>query len=204
MPTAVASARSACSIRVPAACPIRRSAGVTPGTFCRASQALRAAKSRSGWRHTTIFYGTAPYSVTKAAITTLMECLYGQLRDIGSKIHCGVVIPGFVQTTPNDDAARHTAEMLRRYGYPATPGTPAEIAAFTLDSIEHARFWAHPSVSDDQRLTGGRHRETLEWVDAINRTRAETMARRLNPDPYLWGPPSPEAFDENVGVVQGD
>jgi 2-hydroxycyclohexanecarboxyl-CoA dehydrogenase len=137
-----------------------------------------------------LMYGAAPYSVTKAAITALMECLYGQLRDVRSKIHCGVVLPGLVQTTPDDQVVQDSAEMLRRYGCPATPCQPDDVAVFTLDAIERGKFWAHPSVSDDERLTGGRHSETLQWMDRIYRTRAETMAKRLNPDPYLWGPPS--------------
>jgi NAD(P)-dependent dehydrogenase (short-subunit alcohol dehydrogenase family) len=133
-------------------------------------------------------YGHAPYTVTKAATAALMECLYGQLRDARSKVRCAVVVPGLVQTS-NDDV-RETAEMLRNHGFPATLTQPAEVAAFTLDAIARDRFWVHPTVADDERLWGGRHRETLEWADAMYFIRATTMANRANPDPYLWGPPS--------------
>jgi NAD(P)-dependent dehydrogenase (short-subunit alcohol dehydrogenase family) len=136
-----------------------------------------------------LMYGVAPYAVTKSAITALMECLHGQLRDAGSKIRCGVVVPGVVATQPGS-TTNDIAGMLRQYGFPATLSEPDEVARFTLEAMAAGRFWAYPDVDDDARLTGGRHRESIEWANAIYRAKADAITNRDGPDAYLWGPPA--------------
>jgi hypothetical protein len=79
---------------------------------------------------------------------------------------------------------------MRRHGLPAALGEPDEVAAYTIEAIRTDSFWAHPDVADDERLTGGRHHETVEWENEIYRTRADALITRSAPDAYLWGPPS--------------
>ena len=42
--------------------------------------------------------GTGPYNVTKHAVVTLSETLYGELAALGSKAGVSVLCPGFVNT----------------------------------------------------------------------------------------------------------
>ncbi len=144
----------------------------------------------SGAGVTGLMYGNGPYAVSKAAITALMECLYGQLRDAGSKIRAGVVVPGLVATMQTDEIAQGVVANLRANGFPATLTRPEEVANFTVDAMSRDRFWVHPGLDEDARLAGGKHRETIEWANAMYHTKAGVMERRDNPDPYLWGPPS--------------
>lgn len=135
-------------------------------------------------------YGNGPYTVTKAAITSLMECLHGQLRDAGADIVATLIFPPVTNTFPTDEVAAGVADMLKGAGLPSVMAQPDDVAGFTIEAIRRDSFWAHPDVADDERLTGGRHRDALEWENGIYRARAETMIARSTPDSYLWGPPS--------------
>jgi NAD(P)-dependent dehydrogenase (short-subunit alcohol dehydrogenase family) len=135
-------------------------------------------------------YGNGPYSVTKAAIVSVMECLYGQLRDAGADIVAGLVFPGLTNTFPTDEISKQVVERIRSHGNPAVLAQPDDTATFIIESIRRDSFWAHPDIADDERLTGGRNRETLEWENGLYRSRAEALIQRSAPDPYLWGPPS--------------
>jgi NAD(P)-dependent dehydrogenase (short-subunit alcohol dehydrogenase family) len=133
-------------------------------------------------------YGNGPYAVTKAGITSVMECLYGQLRDAKADIVAGLIFPPLTNTFPTDESSDMVLQMMRTSGVPVAMAQPDEVAAFTIEAIRRDTFWAHPDVADDQRQTGGRHRESLEWENALYRTRAETLISRSAPDHYLWGP----------------
>lgn len=67
---------------------------------------------------------------------------------------------------------------------------PSEVAEFTVDAIRRDIFWANPDLETDQRLTGGRHAETITWANGIYQRRAAALTERTPPDSYLWGPPS--------------
>jgi NAD(P)-dependent dehydrogenase (short-subunit alcohol dehydrogenase family) len=144
----------------------------------------------SGAGATGTMYGNGPYAVTKAAITSLMECLYGQLRDAGADIVASLVFPPVTDTSGVEGRVERTVEMLRANGMPACALEPENVAEFTVEAIQRDSFWARPDLSDDERLTGGKRRENIEWESEIYRTRAETIIARGAPDPYLWGPPS--------------
>jgi NAD(P)-dependent dehydrogenase (short-subunit alcohol dehydrogenase family) len=135
-------------------------------------------------------YGNGPYAVTKAAITSLMECLHGQLRDARADIVASLVFPPVTNTMPTDELGAAVERMLRAVGLPAVLAQPDEVAAFTIDAIRRDAFWAHPDAAEDERHTGGRHRETIEWENDVYRTRAQVLIDRAAPDAYLWGPPS--------------
>jgi NAD(P)-dependent dehydrogenase (short-subunit alcohol dehydrogenase family) len=144
----------------------------------------------SGAGATGTMYGNGPYASTKAAITSVMECLYGQLRDAGADIVPGLIFPGVTDTFPSPDAGPMVVEMLRQHGCLAVLSPPSEVAASAIDAIRRDIFWANPDLETDRRLTGGRHAETIEWANGIHRSRAAALIDRTPPDPYLWGPPS--------------
>jgi hypothetical protein len=125
-----------------------------------------------------------PYATTKAAIVTLMECLYGQLRDAQADIVTTLIFPGLTDTLGDPEATRQSIAFLRANGLPATFTEPQEVAANAIETIRSEGFWARPSMADKD------HRETVEWESQIYRTRAEAIISRNSPDAYLWGPPS--------------
>ena len=138
----------------------------------------------SGAGGTGTMYGNGPYATTKAAIVTMMECLYGQLRDAGADVVATLIFPGVTDTFETPERAQQTVQFMRATGLPATLTTPDEVARTAIEAIRQDSFWARPSVDDHA------HRETVEWEAAIYRTRAETLIARRPPDPYLWGPAS--------------
>src|SRR5689334_12692167 len=138
----------------------------------------------SGAGSTGTMYGNGPYAVTKAAITSLMECLYGQLRDAGADIVPSLVFPPVTDTSGVEGRVESTVKMLHATGMPAVASRPDDVAAFTVDAIRRDTFWARPDTAEP-----GRH-EQADWETQIYRTRAETLIARTQPDAYLWGPPS--------------
>jgi len=145
----------------------------------------------SGAGNTGTMYGNAPYSVTKCAQVSLMECLHGQLRDANADIVATVVFPGVTATMATDEMAQGTEAMLRATGIPAAAlMQPSNVAEYTLEAIRNDSFWAHPTLEDDERLTGGTQAATIEWEHDIWRTRLDAMIARSDPSAYLWGPPS--------------
>lgn len=137
----------------------------------------------SGAGGTGTMYGNGPYTTTKAAIVSLFECLYGQLRDAGADIVATLIFPG-VTDTRGPERAHQTVAFMRANGLPATFTEAHEVATNAIDAIRNNSFWARPSADDP------RHAETVAWETGIYRTRAETLIARTPPDPYLWGPAS--------------
>lgn len=138
----------------------------------------------SGAGGTGTMYGNGPYATTKAAIVSLFECLYGQLRDAGADIVASLIFPGVTNTFPTPERTQQTVAFMRANGLPATFTEPEEVAQNAVDAIRNDSFWARPSADDE------RHAETVAWEAGIYRTRAETLIARTPPDPYLWGPAS--------------
>ncbi len=138
----------------------------------------------SGAGATGTMYGNGPYAVAKAAITSLMECLYGQLRDAGADIVAGLVFPSVTSTHGPDEVGERTVQMLRGTGVPVRLMQPDEVATFTVDAIRRDTFWAQPDDADP------RNHEIVEWQRKIYQLRAEAITQRTPPDTYLWGPPS--------------
>lgn len=134
-----------------------------------------------------VMYGIAGYVVSKSAIITLMECLHGQLRDAGADIRAGLVFPPLTRTMPMADMM---CEMLNQHGAPWVVADPDEVAVSVVEAIEKDSFWAHATIDDDARLTGGKHRERMEWEAGMLRARTDAILERTEPDTYLWGPPA--------------
>jgi NAD(P)-dependent dehydrogenase (short-subunit alcohol dehydrogenase family) len=83
-----------------------------------------------------VMYSGASYATTKQAVCTLMEGLYGQLRDLGADIRTTVVLPPLARTNlAGDPATMHPVEQgLRAAGVPAVLVEPEELAALVLDA----------------------------------------------------------------------
>lgn len=107
------------------------------------------------------------YPVTKAAVTTLTECLWGQLRELGSKVSASLLLPssrtpGVLATgiwraganrpdryrrgDPDDDAPRDAlAEDRARAaaaGQEVVEAPLSEVADLCIEAIRDDVFWA--------------------------------------------------------------
>lgn len=143
----------------------------------------------SGAGATGVMYTGPGYAVTKQAVCTLMECLYGQLRDLGSKIKATVVFPPLTKSNLAGDPEFmvFVAQGLEGNGVPAGLAEPEEVAQFVVEAIEADSFWAHGTVEQDARISEGRLKANIEWEHEILRARAEALIARSAPDTYIWG-----------------
>jgi NAD(P)-dependent dehydrogenase (short-subunit alcohol dehydrogenase family) len=143
----------------------------------------------SGAGATGVMYTGPGYAVTKQAVCTLMECLYGQLRDMGSAIKATVVFPPLTKSNLAGDPAfmEFVAQGLESNGVPAGLAEPEEVAQFVVEAIENDSFWAHGTVEQDARISEGRLKANIEWEHEILRARAEALIARTPPDSYIWG-----------------
>lgn len=130
---------------------------------------------------------TPQYAVTKAAVVTLTECLYGQLEAAGSKVKASVLFPGphMLRTGLFESWRNRPADVAkqrpRRTPYVtieqyeklmADAGvdvqyTPVEeVAARVVQGIRDEQFWILPPS---------------DRTDESIRARAESMLQRKNP-----------------------
>jgi NAD(P)-dependent dehydrogenase (short-subunit alcohol dehydrogenase family) len=139
-------------------------------------------------------YNSTIYATTKSAVTTITECLYGQLRSIGSDIvvsllfpstggggimNTGIFRPGRNRPTRYDrpgmaglegrDALTPFLESVQSAGEEVKYASLEEVAELALDGILADRFWIHHA---------GPHSAAM--IDA----RAESMRDATQPD-YL-------------------
>lgn len=145
--------------------------------------------SSSGSGTVGVCYQTPSYSVSKQAVCTLLECLYGQLRDLRSQIDVHVVLPPLTKTNLAGDpnAMGFVQQGLRNGGVPTALAEPSDVAATIVEAIRNGNFWVVNDHEADARLTGGRFSAQIDWEHQIFRNRAESFATRTAPDPYLWG-----------------
>lgn len=100
--------------------------------------------------------GMGPYNVTKHAVVTLSETLYGELKSAGSPVGVSVLCPGFVNTriyesqrnrpeglrntttqpTEQDEKRR---EMAARFFAQAMPAS--DVANLVADAVENESFY---------------------------------------------------------------
>jgi len=134
-------------------------------------------------------YHTPSYSTMKAAVLTLMECLYAQLRDLGSTVKAHVVLPPLTQTGLAGDPSfmPMVQQGLERGGVITVLAQPEEVADTVLEAIRADRFFATLDHEADERRLGGRFAKDLDWQNDIIRKRADALIARGAPDPYLWG-----------------
>jgi NAD(P)-dependent dehydrogenase (short-subunit alcohol dehydrogenase family) len=136
-----------------------------------------------------VMYQTPPYTSSKAAVCSVMECLYGQLRDMGSKVRAHVVMPPLTNTNLAGKPGLMTfvQEGLAAWGVPAVLAEPEQVAETVLEAIRSDRFWVYHDREADARLTDGKFAEVIEWQDEMVRQHARSLIDRTDPDPYLWG-----------------
>lgn len=134
-------------------------------------------------------FQTAPYATVKNAQLSIIESLYGQVRERGLPIQVGVIVPPLTRTNlAGDDLTvwdRVTAG-LGRDGKPAPLIEPEEFAEVTLAGIREDRFWIEATPEDDERFFGGRYAGSIRSSRRRIRAKAEAMATYLPPDSYLW------------------
>lgn len=133
-------------------------------------------------------YSGAPYAATKMAVLSLMESLYGYLRDQKSKIRAACLFPPL---TRSGMGSPMVADMLRQGGVPAALAEPEELAQVVVEGIENNAFWLNPSSDQDERIFGGRLKEIHDWQNEMVMKKAHAMIDQTPPDPYLWSPGPP-------------
>jgi NAD(P)-dependent dehydrogenase (short-subunit alcohol dehydrogenase family) len=136
-----------------------------------------------------VMYTGAGYAVTKQGVVTLMECLYGQLRDAGADIQATVVFPPLAKTNlAGDPEIMHMVQAgLQGNGVPPVLAEPEEVAQTVLEAIQSDSFWAHHDHEADARLSNNRFKAVIDWEDEMIRNRAAAIIGRDKPDSYLWG-----------------
>ena len=127
------------------------------------------------------------YPVTKAAVVTLTECLWGQLRDLGSKVSASVLFPstrtpGVLDTgiwraganrperysrgDPDDgqarDALKEYLERAEAAGQEVAIAPLSEVAELCVDAIQRDNFWATYPREDTEAMIRARAKSQLE------------------------------------------
>lgn len=130
---------------------------------------------------------TPQYAATKAAVVTITECLYGQLRQANARVGASVLFPGphmlrtglfeSWRTRPDEFAKQRPRQTpyttvedlearLAAAGVDVAYTDPADVAAAVVEGIRASAFWIHPRS---------------EAGDARIQARADSMLRRDNP-----------------------
>ncbi len=100
--------------------------------------------------------GLGPYNVTKHAVVTLSETLYGELQGAGSGVGVSVLCPGFVKTriyesdrnrpehlgpSQQIDAAEREQRRKMAAAFFEQAMSPREVADLVLDAVVRGRFY---------------------------------------------------------------
>ena len=135
-----------------------------------------------------VCHQTPSYSSSKAAVCTLLECLYGHLRDQGTAIKVHVVLPPLTKTglIGNPDFMGMVQQGLRNGGVPTGLAEPSDVAATVVDAMRTGQFWAVNDHAADQRLNGGQFADQIDWEHQMLHNRTDSYIDRKTPDSYLW------------------
>lgn len=130
---------------------------------------------------------TPQYAVTKAAVVTLTECLYAQLRATTDLVGASVLFPGphilrtglfeswrtrpdrFAKTRPRQTpyvTVEQLEEQMRAAGIEPHYTEPAEVADRVVEGLRAGSFWILPESENS---------------DATIQARADSMLGRANP-----------------------
>jgi NAD(P)-dependent dehydrogenase (short-subunit alcohol dehydrogenase family) len=134
-------------------------------------------------------YKTAAYSMSKNAQLTIMEALYGQLRDAGSNIHVGVVLPPLTRTNLVGDDLEVWSEverMLARSRRGPVLIEPDQVAEVILEGIRDRSFWIEATGEQNDRLFRGRDAGAGRRKEVLVGAKHDAMLHHTNPDRYLW------------------
>ena len=133
-------------------------------------------------------YMSASYAATKIATLSLMESLYGHLRDKQSRIKAGVLFPPLTATNlmGGPEAMKGVETYLRNRGVPAILVQPEQVAELLLDGVKRERFFLRVGRSESSRLFDGQFDDDyFQWSEHLIRGRAEAVIADGKPDGYL-------------------
>ena len=130
---------------------------------------------------------TGIYPVTKSAVVTLTECLWGQLREKGSKVSASVLFPssrtpgvlatgiwhaganrperyfrGIPQDTETRDALADYVARAEEAGQEVPIAPLSEVADLCVDAIKRDNFWATYESERQTTLLEQRLRSQLD------------------------------------------
>jgi len=138
------------------------------------------------------------YPVTKAAVTTLTECLWGQLRQLGSKVSASCLLPSspnpgvlatgiwkaganrpdrFLRGDPDDNKPRDALADYRARAKAAGQEVPiaplSDVADLCIRAIREDVFWAtypleHQTAKLRARFESMLNRSAPEYLNEVN------------------------------------
>jgi NAD(P)-dependent dehydrogenase (short-subunit alcohol dehydrogenase family) len=146
---------------------------------------------------------SAVYATTKAAVTTITECLWGQLREFGAKVSASLlypstVTPGMLNTgiwrpganrpdkydrpgaPPKEgrDALGAYLERMESAGMPVQFAPLSEVADLCFEGILNDTFWITVPNDDQQQRIRDRSTSQIERRDPEYLLQASVMASR--------------------------
>ncbi|GAA0944767.1 SDR family NAD(P)-dependent oxidoreductase [Actinocorallia libanotica] len=136
-----------------------------------------------------VSYRTAAYAAAKNAQATVMESLYGQLKDAGIDLHLGVVLPPLTRTNLAGDDLSYWERIehnLAKAGLPPAVVEPEQFAQVIIEGIINRSFWIHTTEDQAHRLCDGRTAGTERRTAALLNARTHAMLNDGTPDDYLW------------------
>ena len=134
-------------------------------------------------------YNQPAYAATKMAVVSIMEGLYGQLRDTRARVRAGIVFPPLTATNlAGSPAAMPAVERaLRESGVPAALVQPEAVAEMIVDGIRRGRFFIRAREHEnDEFFARAIPDEYFRWNDRIVQGRAHAQLTDGAPDDYLW------------------
>ena len=142
-------------------------------------------------------YGVPAYSATKAAVLSVMESLYGYLRDRQAAVRSAVLFPPMTRShmgTPEVEA------MMKAAGRGSALSDPEELGLVVVEGLERDAFWLIPDAEQDERIFGGRLADHVAGRNRMVMAKATAMVERTAPDPYLWSVVPPSVTPSALGA----
>ncbi|WP_158548698.1 SDR family NAD(P)-dependent oxidoreductase [Blastococcus sp. TF02A-26] len=129
-------------------------------------------------------YQSGPYAATKNAVVSVMESLYGELRDRKATVRAALLFPPLTESSMGNPRVE---QWLRDNGVPTTLMQPEDVAELLLDGVRRGRFYIRINEAENERLFGNRlSPEFFAWNERITRGRAEAQISDTAPDGHLW------------------
>jgi len=130
-------------------------------------------------------YHTAPYSVSKSAQLSIIECLYAQLRDAQSLLRTGIILPPITRTNlVGDDLS--VWDMVAQSMKGVAIIEPEDFAHIIVKGIEAGDFWIEATPETDQQFLAGKNSVAIDHSRRMIQAKAQAMVEHTAPDPYLW------------------
>ena len=129
-------------------------------------------------------YQSGPYAATKNAVVSVVESLYGELRDRKANVRAALLFPPLTESSMGNPRVE---QWLRDNGVPTTLMQPEDVAELLLDGVKRGRFYIRINQTENDTLFDGRlDPEFFEWNERITRGRAEAQIADTAPDGHLW------------------